>query len=294
MPLKNVASGRPGPTKYFVNGGIIIRPNIQAGQHVIHIVDRVLPLALTDNALAYASGYNPDALVYKFYELFMKKMSVSRQEDPINNYDTQVHSVLSNLNDPVTFFLPSDQAINNIGASARGELLGDSAKLLRIITLHIIPKKAVYTSLVNHNEQFNTQYNSGRVVFRKNFDREAVYVTGALQGGSTVTARISPANITVLNGVVHHIDQVLGFVYKTVLEEISSDATTQNFEQLTNRVRADLKNALIRNSGVYVFVPTNEAMQAIRYRYENYINNQSLINMVREVREFNSHQDTHC
>ncbi|GFN89548.1 Dnaj-like protein subfamily c member 10, partial [Plakobranchus ocellatus] len=96
-----------------------------------------------------------------------------------------------------------------------------------IITLHIIPKKAVYTSLVNHNEQFNTQYNSGRVVFRKNFGRDAVYVTGALQGGGAVTARISPADITVLNGVVHHIDQVLGFIYKTVLGEISSDATTQ-------------------------------------------------------------------
>ncbi|GFO21570.1 hypothetical protein PoB_004807500 [Plakobranchus ocellatus] len=118
-------------------------------------------------------NYAVTNLSYKFYELFMKKMSVSRQEDHINNYDIQVHSVLSNLNDPVTFFLPSDQAINSISLSARGELLGDSAKLLRIITLHIIPKKAVYTSLVNHNEQFNTQYNSGRVVFRKNFGRDA-------------------------------------------------------------------------------------------------------------------------
>ena len=55
----------------------------------------------------------------------------------------------------------------------------------------------------------------------------SVYVTGALSGGNTVTARINSANITALNGVVHHIDQVLGFVYKTVFEEISLDKETQ-------------------------------------------------------------------
>ncbi|GFR71153.1 fasciclin-1 [Elysia marginata] len=151
-----------------------------------------------------------------------------------------------------------------------------------IITLHIIPKKAVYTSLVNHNEQFNTQYNSGRVVFRKNFDREAVYVSGALNGGSTVTARVNSPNITVLNGVVHHVDEVLGFVYKTVLEEIQLDPVTQNFEQLINRARQDLRQDITATTGVFVFAPTNEAMQALRNVDDNYMNNAVLMDMVLE------------
>jgi hypothetical protein len=46
-------------------------------------------------------------------------------------------------------------------------------------------------------------------------------------GGGTVTARINPANITVLNGVVHQIDQILGFVYMTAMEQIAIDPVSQ-------------------------------------------------------------------
>ncbi|GFS09709.1 fasciclin-1, partial [Elysia marginata] len=226
LRVGNVASGRAGQYKYFANGGIIVQPNIQAGQHVIHVLDRVLPMPLTMTILAYVSGHGPDKTLYKFFELFMLRLRWARQENSVKNYAQQVEPVLSNLDSPSTFFLPTDQAVLRIPAGIRGELLGNPLKLLRIITLHIIPKKAVYTSLVNHYEQFNTQYNSGRVVFSKHFDREAVYVSGALNGGSTVTARVNSPNITVLNGVVHHVDEVLGFVYKTVLEEIQLDPVT--------------------------------------------------------------------
>ncbi|KAK3758831.1 hypothetical protein RRG08_036271 [Elysia crispata] len=282
LRVGNTASGQAGPTKYFANGAMIVQPNIQAGQHVIHILDRVLPLPLFETVLAYVSGYNPDKKIYKFFELFMSKLSVAPQEDSINNYQRQVRSVLVNLAQPVTFFLPSDRAVERIPEGKKGELLGNPKKLLRIITLHIVPKQALYTSLVNHNEQFNTQYNSGRVVFRKNFDREAVYVSGALRQGSTVTARVSSPNITVLNGVVHHIDEVLGFVYKTVMQEISLDPVTTNFEQLIKRARIDLQQTLGASNGVYVFAPTTEAMQAILNIDDNYINDQALINMVLE------------
>ncbi|GFR71157.1 hypothetical protein ElyMa_005672200 [Elysia marginata] len=60
LRVGNVASGRAGPVKYFANGGIIVQPNIQAGQHVIHVLDRVLPMPLTMNILAYVSGHGPD------------------------------------------------------------------------------------------------------------------------------------------------------------------------------------------------------------------------------------------
>ncbi|GFO21571.1 fasciclin-1 fasciclin i fas i fcn [Plakobranchus ocellatus] len=65
----------------------------------------------------------------------------------------------------------------------------------------------------------------------------------------------------------------------------------RNFMELTNRARAELRNALIRSSGVYVFVPTNDAMQAIGYRYENYTNNQSIINMVVEMSLIQTYQN---
>ena len=55
-----MASGTPGPTKYFANGAMVIRNNIRAGQHVIHMIDRVLQIQWVYTALAYASKYNPE------------------------------------------------------------------------------------------------------------------------------------------------------------------------------------------------------------------------------------------
>ncbi|XP_059170401.1 fasciclin-1-like [Physella acuta] len=281
----NVASGTPGPTKYFCNGGMLIRPNIQAGQHLIHIIDQVLDMPLEDNALAYVSGYNPSKLTFLQRSICASQIPVLHQDyggsekDGDYNYNQQVQKILAGKQ--VTFFIPSDEALNLIPSQKLSELQGNTRLMLEIITLHIIPNQVLYTSLVNHNERFNTQFNSGAVVFRK--VREDVYVTGALKGGRTVTAKLNPGNRTVLNGVVHQIDAMLGFVYKTAIEEIQNDPNTQNFEQLIFAARKDLQNYITATSGVVVFVPTNQAMYAIANVYQNYINNQSLVNMVLEM-----------
>ncbi|XP_055873248.1 fasciclin-1-like [Biomphalaria glabrata] len=281
LRIGNVASGIPGPTKYFINGAMLIKPNIQAGMHIIHVINQVLDTPLEDNAIAYVTGYNPSKLQFMFYTKIMEILQRSAQEDGEYNYNRQVVEV---LNSPqVTFFIPSDEALNMIPVQKLSELQGNLKLMLDIVTLHIIPNQVLYTSLVNHNERFNTQFNSGAVVFRKNFNREAVYVTGQLKGGRTVTAKLNPANITVMNGVVHQIDNILGFVYKTAIEEISIDPLTQNFEQLIYAARKDLQNYLTATNGVTVFAPTNAAMFAVANVYQNYINNQSLINMVLEM-----------
>ena len=62
----------------------------------------------------------------------MKQLSIAPQEDQINNYDRQVHLVLSNLDQPVTFFLPTDQAISRIPVGQRNQLVADSRKLLKV------------------------------------------------------------------------------------------------------------------------------------------------------------------
>uniref|UniRef100_A0A2C9KMB5 FAS1 domain-containing protein n=1 Tax=Biomphalaria glabrata TaxID=6526 RepID=A0A2C9KMB5_BIOGL len=190
----------------------------------------------------------------------MEILQRSAQEDGEYNYNRQVVQV---LNSPqVTFFIPSDEALNMIPVQKLSELQGNLRLMLDIVTLHIIPNQVLYTSLVNHNERFNTQFNSGAVVFRKNFNREAVYVTGQLKGGRTVTAKLNPANITVMNG------------HRTELK---------NFEQLIYAARKDLQDSLTATSGVTVFAPTNAAMFAVTNVYQNYITNQSLINMVLEM-----------
>ncbi|KAK6958969.1 hypothetical protein BgiMline_036437, partial [Biomphalaria glabrata] len=56
-----------------------------------------------------------------------------------------------------------------------------------------------------------------------------------------------------------------------------------NFEQLIYAARKDLQDSLTATSGVTVFAPTNAAMFSVTNVYQNYINNQSLINMVLEM-----------
>ncbi|KAK0067815.1 fasciclin-1, partial [Biomphalaria pfeifferi] len=275
----NVTSGTPGPTKYFINGAKLIRPNIQAGMHIIHVIDQVLDTPLEDNAIAYVTGFNPSKLQFMFYTKIMDILQRSAQEDGEYNYNRQVVEVLHSPQ--VTFFIPSDEALNMIPVQKLSELQGNLRLMLDIVTLHIIPNQVLYTSLVNHNERLNAQFNSGTVVFRKLGETE--YVTGQLKGGRTVTTKLNLANITVMNGVVHQIDDILGFVYKTAIEEISIDPITQNFEQLIHAARKDIQNYLTATNGVTVFAPTNAAMIAVANVYKNYLSNQSLIDMVLEM-----------
>ncbi|XP_012945192.1 fasciclin-1 [Aplysia californica] len=259
---------------------MVTRNNIRAGQHMIHLLDRALDIQWRYTALAYPSKHNPQNLEYQFYRKLMRFLQTSPQEDTEYNYQTQVMVPLNS--EGVTFFLPSDEALGRVPSEKLSQLVGDPAMLLKVLTLHIIPGRVLYTSMVNHNEGFITQMDSGKLIFRKNNNRESVYVTGSLKGGRPVTARVSPADVGVINGVVHQIDAILGFVYKSAIEEIQDDPNTRNFDQLLTRVRADLRNDLGAASGVTIFIPSNEALIAVNTVYPNYINNQSLINMVME------------
>ncbi|XP_059170400.1 uncharacterized protein LOC131951947 [Physella acuta] len=216
---------------------------------------------------------------YLFFSKMMEVLRNAPQEDEEYNYTSQIQEILTG--EQVTFLIPTDEAMNMIPSEKLSELQGNSRLMLEIITLHIIPNQVLYTSLVNHNERFNTQLNSGAVIFR-NY-REGMYVTGALKGGGTVTAKLNPGNRTVLNGVVHQIDAMLGFVYKTAIEEIQIDPNTQNFAQLINATSQDLQDHLNATSGVIVLAPTNAAMNAIRAIYPNYTENQSLVDMIFEM-----------
>ena len=83
----------------------------------------------------------------------MSKLSVAPQEDSINNYQRQVRSVLVNLAQPVTFFLPSDRAVERIPEGKKGELLGNPKKLLRVST-----STSIYDSehLINREDVKNS------------------------------------------------------------------------------------------------------------------------------------------
>jgi uncharacterized surface protein with fasciclin (FAS1) repeats len=100
--------------------------------------------------------------------------------------------------DNLTIFAPTDAAFAKLPADALKELLNPANKevLLKILTYHVVPGKVLSTDL-----------KSGEV---KSLEGGAINVKVDLSTGVTVNdAKVTQADITGSNGVIHAIDQVI-------------------------------------------------------------------------------------
>ncbi|MEA5623074.1 fasciclin domain-containing protein [Nostoc sp. UHCC 0251] len=100
--------------------------------------------------------------------------------------------------DNLTLFAPTDAAFAKLPQDALQELLNPANKevLLKILTYHVVPGKVLSTDL-----------KSGEV---KSLEGGAINVKVDPATGVTVNdARVTQANITGSNGVIHAIDQVI-------------------------------------------------------------------------------------
>lgn len=100
--------------------------------------------------------------------------------------------------DNLTIFAPTDAAFAKLPADALKELLNPANKevLLKILTYHVVPGKVLSTDL-----------KSGEV---KSLEGGAINVKVDPSAGVTVNdAKVTQADITASNGVIHAIDQVI-------------------------------------------------------------------------------------
>ncbi|MEJ6481394.1 fasciclin domain-containing protein [Nostoc punctiforme UO1] len=100
--------------------------------------------------------------------------------------------------DNLTIFAPTDAAFAKLPADALQELLNPANKevLLKILTYHVVPGKVLSTDL-----------KSGEV---KSLEGGAINVKVDPSTGVTVNdAKVTQADITASNGVIHAIDQVI-------------------------------------------------------------------------------------
>ncbi|XP_050398114.1 transforming growth factor-beta-induced protein ig-h3 [Patella vulgata] len=264
----NDIGGNAGTTEYFVNGALIIRQNVRAGNGIVHVIDRVLEKSISRPAYSYLKI--PDTKYPNVQSAFFREFVNYLDGENFANTILPLQSATR-----LTLFLPSDEAINKIPKDKLEEIRSLPQKLALIIKQHVILDKVIYTSYVYHNEGFNAMY--GRNLFKKNTG-DKVYISG---GG--VNAEITKGNMTVQNGAIHIIDSVLGFVYNTAREQIQLDRSASNFHALTDRGRKELQDYLVQPSGVTVFVPNNDAFSALtNIPGADFYNNQTLINEVLE------------
>ncbi|XP_061190847.1 uncharacterized protein LOC133198963 [Saccostrea echinata] len=250
--------------KYYVNGVEISDGSyrdISATNGVVHGLNGVM--RKTSQKTTYGWIQNPEDTAQQFTR-FLDLMSYLYVMDPIND--------ISSPDKIITLFVPSDNAMQKIPTTQLDRLKNDSKELQRIIQAHYVPNQAIFTNCISHNEGV-TNANGETLTFLQPFGYN-VYVNS---GG--VSADITEGNVTVTNGVVHVVDQLLGFVYNNIREQIQREGT--KFEQLINRGTETVRNALLQPSGITVFLPLDSAFQKFsNIPWVNLTSNQTLVDMV--------------
>ncbi|KAK3094568.1 hypothetical protein FSP39_003488 [Pinctada imbricata] len=258
-------SGNFGFTTFYVNGAEILpdAKDIVATNGVIHGLGQVIFISSSKGALGYAE--QPEDTTIRTSKFFELTKSLTGEF-----YGTLVQ--LSNRNNLVTLMIPDDAAMNKIPAAKLDQLKSNPRELDRVIRSHFIKDRVVFTSYVNHNEGFTSALGQP-MTFRK------PYPWQALVNSFGVSAEIKRGNITVENGVLHIVDQLLGFVYNNIREQITVDG--RQLDQLINLGNDEIRQALVQGSGVTVFIPMDSAFDRIRtLPWVNLNSNQTLVDQV--------------
>ncbi|XP_061190366.1 uncharacterized protein LOC133198263 [Saccostrea echinata] len=262
--MDTTSAGTFGPIKYYVNGVEIsegTNRDISATNGIVHGLKGVM--RKTSKKTAYGWIQDPEDATQRFMR-FIDLMSYLIVLDNIND--------ISSPDKITTLFVPNDNAMQKIPTTQIDRLKNDPTELQRILQAHYVPNRAIFTNCISHNEGV-TNAKGQPLTFRKPSGYN-VYVNS-----DGVSAAIIEGNITVSNGVVHVVDQLLGFVYNNVREQIQREGT--KFEQLINLGTENVRNSLVQPSGVTVFVPLDAAFQKIaNIRWANLKSNQTLVDMV--------------
>ncbi|XP_062597812.1 uncharacterized protein LOC134259226 isoform X2 [Saccostrea cucullata] len=255
-------SGVTYETKYYVNGVEISEESrdISATNGIVQALNGII--RKTIQKTVYRWIQDPEDTTRQF-TIFLDLMSYLYTMDSLNE--------IFSSDNITTLFIPSDSAMKKIPTSVLIRLKNDPSELQRVIQAHYLRHRAIFTNCIPHNESF-TDANDQPLTFRKSGDNVYVY-----SGGSG--AAIMEGNITLSNGVVHVVDQLLGLVYNTIRDQIQKES--MKFDQLINLGTEKIRSAFVQPSGVTVFAPFDNAFQKIaNIPWANLTYNQTLADMV--------------
>ena len=127
---------------------------------------------------------------------------IINQEDRFSSFATLVAGTkyedwLNSYEDPVTVFVPTNQAISNLSFAVKEQIMTDPAMLETILGWHVVPGR-VYSGALYDNRYVPL---SSRYAARTRFNNSYEPTIG--------TASVVVADITAQNGVLHQIDEVL-------------------------------------------------------------------------------------
>ncbi|KAL4228516.1 hypothetical protein ACF0H5_011564 [Mactra antiquata] len=225
---------------YTVNGAWITDPDIVASNGVIHVIDRFLVPVQYNKTIAEFMEI-PDLPKYSFSSI--KKASV---------VDPALKMATNSTSSRFTVFAPNDSYINVMPSYGQDVLFNDTDLLKTVYWAHVIEEGLLF--LPRLGDIPNTHAMAGTLKFQRLGSE--IYVSS-----NRVRARIVEANIPVMNGVIHVIDNLLFYVYRNmkqrieVLQDISFiQSTLQNTDQ-------DIKDIMSEHGKeLTFFLPTDEAI----------------------------------
>ncbi|XP_014681319.1 PREDICTED: fasciclin-1-like [Priapulus caudatus] len=176
-----------------------------------------------------------------------------------------------------TMFLPNDQAFNQIPSEQRNLLVQDSRLFERILQAHMIRGYVVFSNNFEKSQTYDGYSTSDRV--KLHFDTRGnitenipveFYVATSLASSTAgmmegdVYARVVVPNIAVDNGVVHIVDNVLGYIYRNTEETIQTHRNMTKLwtEILVKNYMKEFRDQL-RTQDMTMFVPSNAAFEKI-------------------------------
>lgn len=219
----------------FINNAQVTNADLLASNGVVHVIDKVLIPTLSNASTVMDIIENSDDHTV---------LTVALAETGLNE-------VLRGEG-PFTVFAPTDSAIISLPDDLLNGILGDSSLLTQLLLYHVVNGEARSTDL-SDGQSIRTVLGQDIVVTINN---DGVFINNA---------KVSIADITADNGVVHVLDAVLipDFDVTTVYDIISN---SPDHTILTQVLQLTTLDSILNNpfEGPFtVFAPTDAAFEAL-------------------------------
>ncbi|KAK3584546.1 hypothetical protein CHS0354_031953 [Potamilus streckersoni] len=247
-----------------VNGVRVTATNTEASNGILHIVDRVISPIQSQKTIAEFLT-QPDIPKLTFQSIYLASVVDMELRNDVNS-SSSIH----------TIFAPLDVYVNNMPDYGQGPLFQDTGLLKLVFWAHVVENKAFYIPDIGDIPQVNAK--AGNLSFTRYNGQVYVYNNG-------VRARILMANIPLVNGVVHVLDNLLFYKYRSITQMVGILPETSISAANLNQTNTQIKTVLRTATKLTMFVPMDEAYAKLPFRQQEIL----IQNVTRLSEVFGSH-----
>lgn len=224
--------------EFYVKGGHITArittSDIWCSNGVIHVIDNLLFLPTRN-----------------IYEEIARIDSLSLSLSAMTSADLKEY--LSSDSEHLTVFVPSNSAFWKIPDDKANKLM-NSDRIRQIMAAHIANGTIRYKNSFRYGEVLRAAVDQIYIIK----ENGQLYVIS-----NNVKARVTTADIQAINGVLHVIDEVLAFPYKSVAETMAETPFLREFYDILSLDPEFLDQAKDESMDVSVFAPSEGFLNAI-------------------------------